>query len=598
MDAYQYPPLCKDDSQIRLLTLLPAGKFTDDLQIILSNAQLSRPQSANTLHESAASQENPPSIADHSFTALSYVWGSPGNPSHVVVRGRSKDRIIQVTRNVDTALRHLRTHDKERVLWVDAICINQGDLAERSSQVCLMARIYNRALDVVIWLGPEQDDGEYALSLLGTWGSNVEVDWKVMTMAPSQDAGSETHWADSNHQKTLDERQSLALFRLIHREWFERLWVRQEALTGTPTIIRCGNAEYSSQTLRNAIFMLYTSGVLVHLPTEERTKFADRWSLVYSLVTSFASKRTLEKLRFDLRGLKWGDPVDAIYATLSLLTPFKQAIGIVPDYTLASHGIQKAVVRNTHALDATDGEGTPRIAKAVEIMYNLLPEDLTETYIGGGDICEAYTRTFTADLFADRFIENRRLPSLDQAKTFIRQLKSINDIAAEIASFLETHHVNELRSYVATAMHMFSGRSFFTTDQGYIGLAPCDAKPGDSVNVIIGCKTPMMLRAVEGSDSPQWQIVGACYCPGLMFGEAIYGDLSRNLSPIQHAVAINTYQHSLKDKFSGTVLKNSKHVLEHCKIPVAVVGDNPGRLEVTIEALQEKGIQLETLMIV
>ncbi|KAF7536975.1 hypothetical protein G7054_g4080 [Neopestalotiopsis clavispora] len=673
MDAYQYSPLNKDESQIRLLTLLPAGKFTEDLQIILSHAQLSRPQPANTSHEPALVQGEALDIADHSFTALSYVWGSTENPSQVVVRGQSDDRIISVTRNLDIALRHLRSNETERVLWVDAICINQGNLAERSSQVCLMSRIYNRAREVLIWLGQEQDDGDFALSLLGTWGSKVEVDFQALTMAPAQEVvGSDTHWANPNHEETLDERESLALSRLIHREWFERLWVRQEALTATPTTVRCGNTEYSTHTLKKAIFMLYTSGILIHLPADERPKFQERWRMIYELIVSFATTLSLDKLRFGLRGLKWGDPLDAIYATLNLLTPSEPTLGIVPDYTLSPAtvfqdvatrrlnragnlsflascelasksipelptwvpdwssqietnslysfwsasawiapqasiesnnilnvtGIQKAVVRDAYALGATtDGEGTPRYAKAVEIMYSLLPENLTQAYLGGGDLCEAYTRTFTADLFADRYMEARRLSTLEEAKTFIRQLKGVSN-ASQISSFLDVHFVNELKTYVNTSMHLFTGRSFITTDQGYIGLAPHHARPGDSVSIIIGCKTPLVLRAVEDSDSPQWQVVGACYCPGLMFGEAIYGDSSKDLSPVQRAVDINVYELSLEDKYSDLVLNKAEQALEHFGIPVTKSEFYPEQIEVTEEALREKGIQLETLAII
>lgn len=38
-------------------------------------------------------------------------------------------------------------------LWIDAICINQHDLAEKARQIPLMTRIYSTAARVLVWLG-------------------------------------------------------------------------------------------------------------------------------------------------------------------------------------------------------------------------------------------------------------------------------------------------------------------------------------------------------------------------------------------------------------------------------------------------------------
>jgi hypothetical protein len=39
--------------------------------------------------------------------------------------------------------------------WIDAICINQKDSDERGQQVQFMAKIYNQAHRVIVWLGVE-----------------------------------------------------------------------------------------------------------------------------------------------------------------------------------------------------------------------------------------------------------------------------------------------------------------------------------------------------------------------------------------------------------------------------------------------------------
>lgn len=662
MEPYKYAPLRTDVIQIRLFTLLP-GNFSDELQIVFHEAQWS--------HQLDTSPELPQENADRAYTALSYVWGSEENPSYVVVQEQSAGGIISVTQNLDIALRHLRNRDQERVLWVDAICINQRDLAERSSQVPLMTRIYSVARQVVVWLGPEQDDGEYALSLLDSWGSKVKIDWTTMAMTSTDVMGDEKNWVDSRVQKFLDQREAWALFHFMNRQWFERLWVQQEVLTSAPKTIKCGNAEFSSQSLTNAIFLLNRRPVWFDLPANETIQLLDRKKLVYDLVVSFATTRTLERLRFDLRGLRWGNPVDAIYASLSLLTPHEKTLGIVPDYTLPpamvfqdvatkliegsktlsflasceltsksipelptwvpdwssqintsyiypywsasawisphvslesdnilrAAGIRKATVRDVHDLKVTYENGALRFGKVAGIIRSLLPADLSRPYVGGGDMCEAYTRTFSTDYFSDRFMEPRAIATLEESKTFICQLKDLPDVS-EIAKLFDAYREGRIGTYLTAATALFSGRCFFTTSEGYIGLAPRGAQPGDSVCVVLGCRHPMLLRSIESTSSQQWQIVGACFVPGLMSGEAIYGGLSEHLSPVQYVLQRNLYKLALRDKHSGVLESDSNLILERFGIPVAKVEYDPYVVEVTPEALRGRGINVETLSII
>jgi hypothetical protein len=63
-------------------------------------------------------------------------------------------KVIRVTPNCESALRHLRLKKKPRTLWIDALCINQSSNAEKSRQVPLMGDIYESASRVLIWLGP------------------------------------------------------------------------------------------------------------------------------------------------------------------------------------------------------------------------------------------------------------------------------------------------------------------------------------------------------------------------------------------------------------------------------------------------------------
>ena len=84
------------------------------------------------------------------YEALSYEWNALAGTGTIICCGS----MLEVTGNLHGALSSLRNRDKPRLLWVDAICINQEDRKEKNQQVALMTKIYEDALRVLVWLGP------------------------------------------------------------------------------------------------------------------------------------------------------------------------------------------------------------------------------------------------------------------------------------------------------------------------------------------------------------------------------------------------------------------------------------------------------------
>ena len=83
------------------------------------------------------------------YEALSYTWGAVSDKN---VRIQERYDIL-VTDNLYHALLRLRHKSQIRTMWVDAICINQSDVEERSRQVAMMGRICREATCVNAWLG-------------------------------------------------------------------------------------------------------------------------------------------------------------------------------------------------------------------------------------------------------------------------------------------------------------------------------------------------------------------------------------------------------------------------------------------------------------
>jgi hypothetical protein len=61
------------------------------------------------------------------------------------------------------------------------------------------------------------------------------------------------------------------------------------------------------------------------------------------------------------------------------------------------------------------------------------------------------------------------------------------------------------------------GRKIVATSNEYLALVPKEAKEGDLVCILMGGKTPFVLR----SAGDYYQIVGSCYVDGIMNGEAM-----------------------------------------------------------------------------
>jgi hypothetical protein len=93
------------------------------------------------------------------YYALSNTWGSDDSPVWIQVNGLP----ILIQNNLHNFLLRLRLEDRPRRIWVDSICINQKDNADKSVSIPLMKEIYTVAQSVLVWLG-SHDNGSAELS--------------------------------------------------------------------------------------------------------------------------------------------------------------------------------------------------------------------------------------------------------------------------------------------------------------------------------------------------------------------------------------------------------------------------------------------------
>jgi Heterokaryon incompatibility protein (HET) len=205
MELYTYQPLLPSPSSIRLLRLLPGADETE-IRCRISNHYLV------------------PGRPFEEYEALSYVWGATNTTQRILIEvgdeepgdGLDEELVyLEVTVNLHAALLHLRRPNSHRLLWVDAICINQKDLAEREQQVQIMGRIYSMAKTVVVWLGEEPDESSSDLTNVG---ASRQDDLGV----PHQ--GTDEGWEELCAQQDWDGKLG-SLSALAQRPWFRRIWV-------------------------------------------------------------------------------------------------------------------------------------------------------------------------------------------------------------------------------------------------------------------------------------------------------------------------------------------------------------------------------------
>lgn len=133
MTPYSYGPLT-DKSGIRVLHVSP-GNDDEPLRGTLVHVNLDT----------------------HPFyKALSYTWGELDFSCRINLDGNE----LAITSGLDSALRRLRSSDEVVIIWADAICVNQKDIAERNQQVSLMRRVYSECEECMIYLGKEGDNSD------------------------------------------------------------------------------------------------------------------------------------------------------------------------------------------------------------------------------------------------------------------------------------------------------------------------------------------------------------------------------------------------------------------------------------------------------
>jgi hypothetical protein len=205
MSSYQYHTLGLPEGRIRLLRLLPHRNKNARIDCELFTCSLSDSGSARP------------------YDALSYAWGPKDGPQPVHIDNCK----LSVTANLHAALLHLRDASIDRILWVDAICINQDDDNEKGLQVQSMAKIFAQASRVIVWLGETAENSDEALETLRMAAEEQYTnasEYEEREKRNDQEAELITPGQQSEYSSGTGQQ---AIIKLLERSWFQRIWVRR-----------------------------------------------------------------------------------------------------------------------------------------------------------------------------------------------------------------------------------------------------------------------------------------------------------------------------------------------------------------------------------
>ncbi|KAK0634588.1 heterokaryon incompatibility protein-domain-containing protein [Bombardia bombarda] len=223
------------------------------------------------------------------YEALSYTWADANgvaNRTGKIYLGNYWS-IFPITSNCEAALRSLRLPTKERLIWVDSICINQSNTIERSHQVQLMPIIYATAQHVIIYIG---NDKPYKDTI-----------WLHMSLASAS-------WNDE--WRKVDEH--------LKRPYFFRSWIIQEiAVAKRASIVRFDGTSWHEWPIHKWSTM--ATMFLPWLKDISSLKYKTPNDLVDLVLDSWTAQASDPRDKiFSLLGLTLGAPADGLVADYSL----------------------------------------------------------------------------------------------------------------------------------------------------------------------------------------------------------------------------------------------------------------------------------------
>ncbi|KAL5321352.1 hypothetical protein ACEPPN_009308 [Leptodophora sp. 'Broadleaf-Isolate-01'] len=320
--AMLYSALASEpDWEFRIATLQPGG-FKDQIKISLHQVRF---------------KDKP------EYEALSYVWGKPKVTESISLNGQP----FNITTNLFLALRRLRHEDKRRLLWIDAICIDQSNTQERQQQVSRMKEIYSCASKVTVWMGEDDTLAICACKLVGL----------ILHLPQNHpELAADPENANQRAREIVLSHPWYQLYgkpaqKFLANDWFRRVWTFQEAYLSRNIEVVCGETKFPWMPFVQTWNILDIMGIklLVEGMESVRTVFATcTWA--EEAPTPQNRLRLSNLLRSTYTHLAT-DPRDKIFGLLAMVKP-RDGLNFPIDY---SANVDEVFIRFSRLMIQDDG---------------------------------------------------------------------------------------------------------------------------------------------------------------------------------------------------------------------------------------------------
>jgi heterokaryon incompatibility protein (HET) len=351
MANIQYQPLDRSKREIRLIVLsdaedtksgsslvnesLKCDLIATSLDLYKEPLRNSPAHGVNVLRNALARTFLKNQPYSREFYALSYVWGDPAAICDIEINGN----LVKIGASLHAALSSIRRNTEFRVIWADALCINQIDNIEKSWQVQQMAAIYSRAQATISWLGPSSGDSNLALATLIDLAKKTRFHWSIQE---ATEGGLPPSSVTKNVlQVVKDSRSWDAIVDICSRPYWSRIWIFQEMACAPNKYFLCGDS--FAKDIDRPISLL-----LAWLATGREVQGKSLGSHCFSMIDSLQTFRfhgnfpsdapyyirpgTLHDMLTKLNSLNATNQRDMIYAPLGIATD-KEGLSLVPDYS-------------------------------------------------------------------------------------------------------------------------------------------------------------------------------------------------------------------------------------------------------------------------
>jgi hypothetical protein len=495
------------------------------------------------------------------YKALSYTWGTPMAIHTIYVNGFPS----QITENLYRFLLIAGMCEPDS-LWIDQICINQQNVAEKNHQVSMMGKIYQGASVVIAWLGEASSETENALRSFRKSSKDLVSSMELRAIFLE----SVKSWS--------------SLVELFQRPYWSRVWIVQELVLAQDLIFQCGRESIDGSDMAALVQLLDLFSPAEFFQsaspgdTEWDYKFGrhefDQVQHCFSTVDALKTLRCRRSPRrvefFDAlqatRGLMCSDPRDKIYGILGLVDADSR---FEVDYTLSAQEVYLQATKtllymNSTRILASCGGGShysellpswcPDFFRSSSSSLPPLGKDprsndlsrgfrwsITDQHIlviEGKLICQVksrFPRTWPSTRCLEPYEDSMELKlirgytsdinnlclALEKAHFSLGTVDTAlkpwgwRRIARQITGMVLKHQQDSQHSLSVdiSRLHLLCDphKTIVATTNGHVGLAPKETQEGDFIAALAGTSTLFVLRAVNDS---QYQLLGESYIHG------------------------------------------------------------------------------------